>query len=262
MGRVARGIHQVHIHTDWQDVPVMMDAAAVARVLGRRLETVRKALTDGRLPGQKVGGGWLVRKDALMAHLGYAQWEIERYGYGMATAPGEDGRGPLVTDGFKGALHRKEGEDGAQETPSVTAGGGATSLKREARAADSRPYGAAVSVNVEGEDGAQETPSVTAGGGATSLKREARAADSRPYGAAAGVNVEGETESLLSSVRGELPPSPPEAVPPPSRGRLGGVVAGARRTPSVTADGGASSLGEGASRRPCVDLNDIEVIAR
>ena len=49
MARVARGIHQVHINTDWQDVPVLMDPPAVARVLGRRLETVRKALSEGRL---------------------------------------------------------------------------------------------------------------------------------------------------------------------------------------------------------------------
>lgn len=109
MARVARGIHQVHINTEWKDVPVLMDPPAVARVLGRRLETVRKALSEGRLPGIKVGGGWLVRKDALMAHLGYAQWEIERYGYGMNTAPEGGGRGPMTADGFKDALRRKEG---------------------------------------------------------------------------------------------------------------------------------------------------------
>lgn len=109
MARVARGIHQVHINTDWQDVPVMMDVPAAARVLGRNPEVVRRAIQQKRLPGIKVGGGWLVRKDQLMAHLGYAQWEIERYGYGMNTAPGEGGYGPMVKEKFKGALHRKEG---------------------------------------------------------------------------------------------------------------------------------------------------------
>ena len=49
MARVARGIHQVHINTDWQDVPVMMDPPAVARVLGRRLETVRKTFEKALL---------------------------------------------------------------------------------------------------------------------------------------------------------------------------------------------------------------------
>ena len=109
MARAARGIHQVHINTDWQDVPVLMDVAAVARVLGRNHEAVRRAIQQKRLPGIKVGGGWLVRKDQLMAHLGYAQWEIERYGYGMNTAPEGGGRGPMTADGFKDALHRKEG---------------------------------------------------------------------------------------------------------------------------------------------------------
>ena len=109
MGRVVRGIHQVRINTDWQDVPVLMDAAAVARVLGCTYQSVVKALQQERLPGQKVMGGWRIRKDVLMARLGYAQWEIERYGYGMNTAPGEGGLGPVVMDGFKGALHRKEG---------------------------------------------------------------------------------------------------------------------------------------------------------
>lgn len=109
MARVARGIHQVHINTDWQDVPVMMDPPAVARVLGCTYQSVVKALQQGRIPGQKVLGGWLIRKDQLMAHLGYAQWEIERYGYGMNTAPDVGGRGAMVTDGFKNALHRREG---------------------------------------------------------------------------------------------------------------------------------------------------------
>lgn len=109
MARVARGIHQVHISTEWKDVPVIMDPAAAARVLGCTYQSVVKALQQGRLPGQKVMGGWRIRKDQLMAHLGYAQWEIERYGYGMNTAPGDGGYGPMAKDEFKGALHRKDG---------------------------------------------------------------------------------------------------------------------------------------------------------
>lgn len=109
MLKESRGLRKVQLHTDWLDVPVMMDAAAVAIVLGRRLETVRKALVEGRLPGEKVLGGWLIRKDELMAHLGYAQWEIERYGYGMNTLPQERGYYPVVRDDFSTALRRKEG---------------------------------------------------------------------------------------------------------------------------------------------------------
>ena len=82
-----KGLRKVYIHTDWLDVPVMMDVGAVAIVLGRQCEAVRKALQQGRLPGRKVLGGWLVRKDELMAHLGFEQWEIERYGFGMPTPP-------------------------------------------------------------------------------------------------------------------------------------------------------------------------------
>ncbi len=109
MLKESRGLHKVHLHTDWLDVPVMMDAAAVAIVLGRRLETVRKALVEGRLPGKKVLGGWLIRKDELMAHLGYAQWEIERYGLGMNTPVQVRGYYPVIQDDFSTAFHTREG---------------------------------------------------------------------------------------------------------------------------------------------------------
>ena len=91
MGTTRRALKKQELHTDWLDVPVLMDPAAVAIVTGRNLETVRKALQDGRLPGRKAMGGWLVRKDELMAHLGYQPWEIERYGFGMPTTKGGAG---------------------------------------------------------------------------------------------------------------------------------------------------------------------------
>lgn len=109
MLKESKGLRKVQLHTDWLDVPVMMDPAAVAIVLGRRLETVRKALVEGRLPGEKVLGGWLIRKDKLMAHLGYEPWEIERYGYGMNTPPQARGYYPVIRDDFSTALHKKEG---------------------------------------------------------------------------------------------------------------------------------------------------------
>lgn len=107
MLKASTGIQKVHFHTDWMDVPVMMDPAAVAVVLGRSYESVRKAIQTGRLPAVKVLGGWLVRKDQLMAHLGYADWEIERYGYGMATPRQGRGYNPVIQDDFSTALHRK-----------------------------------------------------------------------------------------------------------------------------------------------------------
>lgn len=81
-------LQKVMLHTDWLEVPVLLDPGGVAIVLGRKHECVRKALQEGRLPGRKVLNGWLVRKDELMAYLGYLPWEIERYGYGMPTPKG------------------------------------------------------------------------------------------------------------------------------------------------------------------------------
>ena len=108
MARANTGIRKPQFHTDWMDLPVMMDAAAVAVVLGRSYEAVRKAIQTGRLPAVKVLGGWLVRKDQLMAHLGYQPWEIERYGYGMATPAQGRGYNPVIQDDFSTSLHRKE----------------------------------------------------------------------------------------------------------------------------------------------------------
>ena len=102
------GVRKVHFHTDWMDVPVMLDAAGVATVLGRSYDAVRKAIQTGRLPGVKVMGGWLVRKDQLMAHLGYQQWEIERYGYGMPVPAQGRGYNPVIQDDFSAVLRRKE----------------------------------------------------------------------------------------------------------------------------------------------------------
>ncbi len=109
MLKESKGLKKVQLHTDWLDVPVMMDVGGVAIVLGRNAEAVRRALQQGRLPGRKVMGGWLIRKDELMAHLGYQPWEIERYGYGMNTPPQERGYYPVIRDDFSTALHRREG---------------------------------------------------------------------------------------------------------------------------------------------------------
>ena len=112
MPRSVTGLHKVEFHTDWMDVPVMLDAAGVAVVLGLKYETVRKALQDGRLPAIKVmGTQWRVRKDQLMAHLGYLPWEIERYGFGMATPAQGRGYQPVIQDDLSTALHRKNGGD-------------------------------------------------------------------------------------------------------------------------------------------------------
>jgi len=108
--KASTGLHKVYFHTDWMDVPVLMDAGAVAIVLGLKYETVRKAMQEGRLPAEKVmGTQWRIRKDKLMAHLGYADWEIERYGFGMPTPAQGRGFNPVIQDDFSTALKRKDG---------------------------------------------------------------------------------------------------------------------------------------------------------
>lgn len=109
MLKESKGLKKVQLHTDWLDVPVMLDVGGVAIILGRNVEATRRALQQGRLPGEKVLGGWLIRKDKLMAHLGYEPWEIERYGYGMNTPVQVRGYNPIIRDDFSTALHRKEG---------------------------------------------------------------------------------------------------------------------------------------------------------
>lgn len=111
MARTTQPLRRVAFHTDWLEVPVLLDAGGVAIVLGLKHEAVRKALAEGRLPGVKVlGNSWRIRKDLLMAHLGYLDWEIERYGFGMNTPAQVRGYDPVIRDDFSTALHRsKEG---------------------------------------------------------------------------------------------------------------------------------------------------------
>ena len=69
----------------WHELPVLLDLPLVARLLGKKVECVRRMAASGELPATKAGGEWRVRKDNMMLALGYLPWEIERYGYGMPT---------------------------------------------------------------------------------------------------------------------------------------------------------------------------------
>lgn len=69
--------------TEWINLPVIMDIAMVARLLGKSPETVRRKIIEGEIPAQKMCDEWRIRKDELMLHLGFLRWEVERYGYGM-----------------------------------------------------------------------------------------------------------------------------------------------------------------------------------
>ena len=74
--------------TDWLQVPAVMDLHRVAFILGKQPETVRRGMVSGEMPGRKVMGEWRIRKDELMAYLGYQPWEIDKYGYGLAVNAG------------------------------------------------------------------------------------------------------------------------------------------------------------------------------
>ena len=71
--------------TNWLEVPVVFDIAMACRLLGYTPEAVRRRLAEGSIPGRKVESGWRIRKDELMAYLGYLPWEIERFGFGLST---------------------------------------------------------------------------------------------------------------------------------------------------------------------------------
>ena len=69
--------------TDWKAVPVIFDIGMACRILQKNNESVRKMVVSGELPAQKTGGEWRIRKDHIMAYLGYQPWEIDRYGFGI-----------------------------------------------------------------------------------------------------------------------------------------------------------------------------------
>lgn len=75
----------IHAQTvvDWQSVPLLLDPGLVACIIGKQYEAVRRLFASGELPGFQIGCEWRIRKDALMAFLGYQPWEIARYGYGI-----------------------------------------------------------------------------------------------------------------------------------------------------------------------------------
>ena len=76
--------------TNWQEVPVIFDIPMAARLLGKTVEVVRRMIVNGQLPAQKTGGEWRLRKDEIMACMGYLPWEIERYGFGFMNTPREE----------------------------------------------------------------------------------------------------------------------------------------------------------------------------
>ena len=55
---------------NWDSVPILVDCAYVALILGVTPETVRKACVSGELPAFQVGKGglWRINKDDLIEY--------------------------------------------------------------------------------------------------------------------------------------------------------------------------------------------------
>lgn len=61
--------------TSWDDVPIILDVATVALILGMPYESVRKSVQNGIIPACKVGTLWRITKKSLMEYLGAAEKE-------------------------------------------------------------------------------------------------------------------------------------------------------------------------------------------
>lgn len=61
--------------TSWEDVPIILDIATAALILGMPYETVRKYVQNGTIPGSKVGTLWRITKKSLMEYLGEGERE-------------------------------------------------------------------------------------------------------------------------------------------------------------------------------------------
>lgn len=59
--------------TSWDDVPIILDVATTALILGMPYETVRKLVQGGAIRASKVGTLWRITKKSLMEYLGAAE---------------------------------------------------------------------------------------------------------------------------------------------------------------------------------------------
>ena len=71
--------------TNWQELPVLLDLPTVARLLGKKVECLRRLAAAGEIPATKACGEWRIRKDEIMLTLGFTPAEVERYAFGMDT---------------------------------------------------------------------------------------------------------------------------------------------------------------------------------
>lgn len=56
-------------YTDWKDAPAILTAEEAAAFLRVHLNTVKKLLADGTLPGKKIGRQWRIDKADLKRYM-------------------------------------------------------------------------------------------------------------------------------------------------------------------------------------------------
>lgn len=49
----------------WDDVPVLIDVAMAAQILGFTVEHTRRLLCQGKIPGHKMDRDWRINKEAF-----------------------------------------------------------------------------------------------------------------------------------------------------------------------------------------------------
>lgn len=54
----------------WEDLPAILTAEECAGFLRIHLNTVKRLLSEGELPGKKIGRQWRVDKDDLKRYMG------------------------------------------------------------------------------------------------------------------------------------------------------------------------------------------------
>jgi len=64
-----------HLEDVFEGLPPLLDAPAVADLLAMSTQGVYKWLRDGKLPGYKLNGNWVIIRDELKAQIaaGYNQ---------------------------------------------------------------------------------------------------------------------------------------------------------------------------------------------
>jgi excisionase family DNA binding protein len=56
-------------YTNWSQVPLLLSTKDVGDVLGVHINTVKRLISDGKIPAQKIGRAWKIRKEDLQNYV-------------------------------------------------------------------------------------------------------------------------------------------------------------------------------------------------